>query len=244
MFPKRYRNPPIVEAVVELRFAPGDSWTWGAAALPALAERFRPMYPGPTQRRHNLQVRIESDKPPTSSVMSQQVILPTLDGKALVGLGENLLSVHVLAPYPGWNVLLPRVVDALAVYREVANPDGITLVGVRYLDAIIVPDAACNLLEYFPCLPARPTSMPSVLQAFQVVTQAHDEDENFTAVLTLASQPTASAGLTLLYDLNLVRPFASATSFHEVEGHATFLHDRQRLIFEDSITDTTRRLFQ
>lgn len=40
-------------------------------------------------------------------------MLPTADGRAIVGLGENRLSVHVLAPYPGWVSLLARVQGAL-----------------------------------------------------------------------------------------------------------------------------------
>jgi uncharacterized protein (TIGR04255 family) len=155
-----------------------------------------------------------------------------------------LLTVHVLAPYPGWASFLPRVQGALTVYRELARPEAVTLIGVRYINQIMLPEgASTNLLEYFPCLPSRPDSMPGVLDGFHIVTQAHDAKDDFTAVLTMASVPSNDHQLAVLYDLNVVRTFEKPVSLDELPRHADFLHARQRRIFEDSITENTRRLF-
>jgi uncharacterized protein (TIGR04255 family) len=173
------------------------------------------------------------------------MLLATADGKAIVGVGEHLLSVHVLAPYPGWASFLPRVHEALSVYRELARPEGLALVGVRYIDQIVLPDGAdTNLVEYFPCLPPRPESMPLLLDGFHVVTQARDPKDNFTAVLTMASVPSTDHRFAVLYDLNVVRAFERPAPLDEFQQHADFLHARQRRIFEDSITESTRRLFE
>jgi uncharacterized protein (TIGR04255 family) len=245
VIPRTYNNPPIVEAVVELRFAPGAPWT--EALLGALVEEFRKGYRGAPQRRNQfqLQAQVHGEAVATASRLSfHQMMLPTADGKAIVGVGEHLLSVHVLAPYPGWASFLPRVRDALSVYRELARPEGLVLIGVRYIDQIVLPAGGdTNLVEYFPCLPPRPESMPSPLDGFHVVTQAHDAKENFTAVLTMASVPSTDRQLAVLYDLNVVRVFEKPTALDELPQHADFLHARQRRIFEDSITDSTRRLF-
>jgi uncharacterized protein (TIGR04255 family) len=246
VIPSVYNKPPIVEAVVELRFAPGSAWT--EALLSSLVEQLRRAYPGAPQRRNQfqLQAHVQGDAVATASRLSfHQVMLPTADGKAIVGVGENLLSVHVLAPYPGWGSFLPRVREALAIYRELARPEGLLLVGVRYIDQIIVPDGAdTNLVEYFPCLPPRPESMPGALDGFHVLTQAHEPKDNFTAVLTMASVPSQDARLAVLYDLNVVRTFERPAALDELQQHADFLHARQRRIFEDSITPSTRRLFE
>jgi uncharacterized protein (TIGR04255 family) len=245
VIPSAYNNPPIVEAAVELRFAPGAPWT--ETILAGLVEQYKKEYSGPPQRRNQfqLQAQVQGEAVATASRLSfHQMMLPTGDGKAIVGVGEHLLSVHVLAPYPGWTSFLPRVRDALSVYREIARPEGLALLGVRYIDQIVLPDGDdTNLVEYFPCLPPRPESMPSRLDGFHVVTQAHDPRDNFTAVLTMASVPSADHRLAVLYDLNVVRVFDKPTALDELQQHADFLHARQRRIFEDSITDSTRRLF-
>jgi uncharacterized protein (TIGR04255 family) len=136
-------------------------WTETTAAN--ILDQFRTTYPGAPQRRDEFQVQahLEGQAVATASrLVSQRVMLPSADGKAVVGVSENQLSVHVLAPYPGWASFLPRVREALSVYRELAKPDGLSLVGVRYIDQVVVPDGAdTNLVEYFTCLPPRPESI-------------------------------------------------------------------------------------
>ena len=139
----------------------------------------------------------------------------------------------------------PRVREALSVYLELARPEGLALVGARYIDQIVLPEGGdTNLVEYFPCLPPRPESMPLLLDGFHVVTQARDPKDNFTAVLTMASVPSTDHRFAVLYDLNVVRAFERPASLDELQQHADFLHARQRRIFEDSITESTRRLFE
>jgi uncharacterized protein (TIGR04255 family) len=242
VFPAKYNKPPIVEAVVELQFAPAEPWT--PQSLGRLVERFRPFYPGVTQRRKQVQLHIEGEAVSTSEMTVQHVMLPSADQRAVVGLGQNLLSVHVLAPYPGWESFYPRVVEGLDLYRDAIKVEAMTRIGVRYVDQITIagPAEGLNLLDYFPYLPRRPAGMPQTLDAFHVMAQSHDDAENLTATLAMASTQSPE-GVTLLYDLNVLRMFSAPAPFAELGTHASFLHDKQRFIFEHSITDKTRELF-
>lgn len=243
-----YVNPPIVEAVVELRFAAGQPWT--DEVLDRLSARLRKEYPGKsrTKNRVEVQANLKSGAMAASSrVMFHQVLFPTADGRALVGIGENLLTVHVLAPYPGWARLLPRMTAALDMYRDEARPEGVALAAVRYIDQIALPrHADVNLGDYFPSLPSRPKSMPPMFDGFHTVTQAHDPEWNYAAVLTMASLPTSppDGSHLILYDLNVIRNFAHPEPPSESLAHLEFLHSKQKQIFEDSITDKTRELFK
>jgi uncharacterized protein (TIGR04255 family) len=245
---RTYAKPPIVEALVELRFAPGQSWTDEVRG--ALASRLEKEYSGQQQVKNQFEVltNVEAGEMTTSSrVLPSHVLFPTADGRALVGIGENLLTVHALAPYPGWHALLARVTAALDIYRDEARPQGVVLLSVRYIDQIALPkDPNLALSDYFPCLPSRPRSMPSMFDGFHTVTQAHDPDANYVAVLTMASVPTppSSGSNIVLYDLNLLRTFAQPNPPSESYTHIEFLHAKQKQIFEDSITDATRSLFR
>ena len=163
VIPSTYAKPPIVEALVELRFVPGQPW--GDKMLEGISARLREHYPGEkqTRNRFELQANLQKDAMATASrVMFHQVLFPADDGKALVGVGENFLTVHVLAPYPGWSKFVPRVTAALNIYRDEARPEGIELVAVRYIDQIAIP-AESNLSPVItfpgchrgprPCLP-------------------------------------------------------------------------------------------
>ncbi len=244
MTPKSYNNPPIVEAVVEVHLAP--SAPWSEDVLKDVVEHLRPLYPGASRRqnRFNFQANFQEPVSTSSKVIFVKEVLPTADGKALVGVGENLLSIHVVAPYPGWESFISRAKDAIAIYREVTQPVGLSQVAVRYVDQILIPRSEnLDLAQYLPAIPPRAASMPALLDAFHVVTQTRDVADNFSATLTIASQLSTDGHLPVLYDLALARQFAAPVAVSEFEENATFLHARQRVIFEDSITEMTRRLF-
>ncbi len=248
MIPNTYARDPIVEAAVELQFLPGRAWSGDVAQ--ALAAAFRAEYPAKQQPRLQINVEIGTQgEVATQRLHQHRLFFPSEDGKALVGVGENFLSVHVLAPYPGWDRFRPRVARALETFRPIARPGPLALVGIRYIDQIGIPnEPEQGITSYFPCMSARPESMPNMLDGFHNVMQASDAEQNYRAVLRLASLPTPTPDgrLQVLYDLNLVRPLnpAASTSTEAVLEHFDFLHARQRKIFEDSISERTRSLFQ
>jgi uncharacterized protein (TIGR04255 family) len=247
VIPESYENPPIVEAVVEIRVAPSTPWTENLHRQ--VVERLRPLYGGPPTRQNQLVFQANSNAQGSEVTAASEVIfhkemLPTADGRAVVGVGNSLISVHVLAPYPGWKSFLPRVQEAVAAYWGVMKPHGASLVSVRYIDKILIPrEENVDLHKYFTSIPGRPESMPGMLEAFHFVTQSRDAEPNCVALLTVASQPPTSQHFPILYDLALTRQFAVPVAIEEVQAHADFLHGRQRGIFEESITDSTRELF-
>ena len=54
-----------------------------------------------------------------------RVLLPTQDGKAVLGIGPNTLSISSLREYEGWKHLKPRISIALKAYQETAHTTGI-----------------------------------------------------------------------------------------------------------------------
>lgn len=245
---KTYTNPPIVEAMVEVHFTSGAPWS--EASLERASAAVATRYPGARQRRNRLDIHAKvrgEDLSTEGAMIFHHALFASEDGRSLVGIGENRLTVHVLAPYPGWDRFFPKVTEALELYATAVRPDGVSLVGVRYIDQIGVPlteDVALD--DFFTCLPFRPLAMPSSLDAFHYLTQVHDVKDDFSAVLTIASVPTPAdtPRPVVMYDLNLVRMFpAMPASIADVGRHAAFLHDRQKAIFEDSITDKMRELF-
>lgn len=244
--PSAYPAPPITEALVELRFK--GSRPWDEALLTALRTRFGVEYAGVIQQAGQIRLaaQVAGDAVLTHGQMNMDtVLLPTPDTRAVVGIGADRLSVHVVEPYPGWASFRPRIAAALEAWREVAAPEGAVSVSVRYIDRIKLPVGGGSLQDYLPLLPRRPESGPPQMQAFHVVTQSYDPALDYSAVLTMATAPPEADKLVMLYDLNVLRMRqAPGLGLDEVMDHVEFLHARQKLIFEDSITDLTRGLFQ
>lgn len=241
-----YRAPPITEALVELRFQ--GSRPWDTQLLAAMHTRFVAEYGGASRQTGQLQLaaHLAGDAVLTHGQMNMDmVLLPTADGRAVVGLGADRLSVHVVEPYPGWTSFRPRIAAALEAWREVAAPTGVLAVSVRYIDRIKIPAGGGSLQDYFPLLPRRPEAAPAQMQAFHVVTQSYDPELDYSAVLTMASALPEGEKLVMLYDLNVLRVRQDpGIGLDVVMDQVDFLHDRQKLIFEASITNKTRELFQ
>lgn len=245
----RYARDPIVEAVLEARLT-GGSWSTDVCAR--FVERLRADYPGEQQHRRDYTIdptpqSIDEEALSMRGRLAQDMtLLPSGDGRRFVGVSRGVLTSHVLAPYPGWSEFVERFEQAFEAYVGETGAQGVTQVGLRYIDQITLPANADRILtDYFPFLPARPAAMPEHLDGFQITTQATERVEGFTSTLTMVTMPQDGEGRpVILYDLNLVHPFdGMATSFEKLRPHLEFLHQKQRDIFEDSITDRTRGLF-
>ena len=124
---KQYPNPPITEAVVEILFLPREDWDW---TIPGrLYDRLQPDYPG--KRREQIKVEIGGGGA-TSGI--GRLLFSSADETRLVGIGPNVLSVHALAPYRGWNELRARFIAVLESYTTLTPPKAVARVSVRYIN--------------------------------------------------------------------------------------------------------------
>ena len=163
----KLRNPSVIEAVCEFRFASGASYT----VIPgALMERFRARFP-----YHEIL--------PTASIMSglsDHMMLPPVPHhrfkssrpNALVQTGPRLLTVNILPTYPSFEVFRELILEVLGHYQAVANPGNPTRIGLRYINHIVsstspegISDYVNYRLEYPETLP-HPSNETSVRLVF------------------------------------------------------------------------------
>ncbi len=231
-----YRNPPIVEAALEFVFDSDlseDAFQQMKSALGAL-------YTGPSKNA----TRVERD-----GTGSTAVLLTSENRRDYIGLGIDvaMLTVHTTAPYPGWGNITSRSEAGLKLYAEAYRPRGIKRVSIRYIDRILVPiRPQTQLSHYFTCAPSFPQGMAPMMAAFQVALQSTDEQGTST-LLTICSDDHEDAdgdNGPVLYDIIVEKNFEQPVGIGEWMSVADGLHTRQREIFEASITEKTRRLFQ
>lgn len=239
-----YPRPPIVEAVIELRFEGGVDWT--AEVQARVLDRLQGSYPGTARasQQIELQASMSNAGLATSARATLRAMLfPSADGTRLVGLGKGLISVHMLAPYQGWEEFIAQAEAGVGAYLAEVQPSGLMSAAVRYIDRVKLPPDVGPLAEYFVGLPPRPEAMPEQLLAFHVVVQSSDPDGTVALHTLSSAPPEQDGGPVVLYDLNLVHPFSPAADISAWRDEIERLHERQRAIFEDSITPKTRELF-
>ena len=242
-WPATYNNPPIVEAIIDLKWASPLSWPdCETTLLDGLAEHY------PVRQRLDLMQVSATVRPGGVAVDASAVpwrwMLRSSDQRTAVGLGPEGVSIHVMKPYPGWGVLRALAQQVHQRLQELVGDLRLPVeVGLRYIDQIALkPEGGANLADYFPLIGRRPPSTGAELAAIHHLMHTVDPTTGLQSILTIATLGrSVDARPVLLYDLQLRQPLAD-----EGLDWLTLLdvmHARQRRIFEESISAHTRELF-
>jgi uncharacterized protein (TIGR04255 family) len=246
----RYKKPPIEEAVCDIQFAPGTDWD---PTLPGrLFEKLKNTYHEKPRQMHVLESQFESapaEGAPSTlrhRVGKLRVQLLAENGTRIVGISQDQLSVHMLRPYTQWEDFRPRIMEALDAYREVATPEGVTRLGLRYINRIALDEGEPELKRYFQIPPKFPdVGPPTKILAFFNRKEFEYLDKPIRIVVTFADverRPSEKSSYMLDIDMIWIReddpiPLADVPDIMED------VKTRHRQVFESLITDEMRRLF-
>jgi uncharacterized protein (TIGR04255 family) len=244
----QYANPPIEEAVCELRFEPGLEVDFSAPGR--FYEMIRETYPGKPRHQQILSAEFQVGAEQTNPRMSMQqgvskVLFPTEDGLRLIGLGQNLLSIHDLRPYSGWDKFRNRIEAGLKVFQQVDHPTGIRHIALRYINKIDLCKKKVKLGDYFLVGPQLPDSVPLNISGFFSRLETVYHDSPVRLLLTVASAPPRSPEeVAFLLDIEVKQEWADQSlAISEAMSHIEELRKRERDAFEAFITDQTREVF-
>ena len=239
-----YRNPPIVEAIVELRFLGGVGWD---LTLPGrFYDRIRDDFPGTPEHREVMEATFGETSSPSDAMFSinrkeQRVLFR--NGNQLLQIGPRVLGVNSLRPYEGWESLSRRAHNALETYRAIAEPEAVRSIGVRYINRVELPAEPFRLDDYFMITQALPsTGFPEKLRSFFDRMELSYDDIPAAIALTWATAKSSKeriAAFLLDLDLRWLEP----CTFEDVVNNIEELHNRERLAFESLIGDRLREMF-
>jgi len=248
----RYKNPPIEEAVCEFRFRPGQDWD---LTIPGkLQAEMGEEYTGKPQEQRVIDFSLQSQGNQHPSVSYEEglskVQLVTSDGKRKVGVGRDVLSIHMLHPYQnpshpersGWDEFQPRISKALDAYWKVAQPNGVNRVGIRYINKIIVPQSKVEVEEYFKCALPNVSGLPDRLNNFMSRVE-YAYPDGVRLLLSQGSSNVPHGHVGFLLDLDVIWEHTEPVAQEEALKIADDLRNRERAAFETVITDKARKLF-
>ena len=251
MEPSRYKNPPIEEAVCDFQFAPGTDWD------PTMPGRIYELLMNVYNEKPRSQQLVEaqfrggdSEGNPSVSVQHRlgghRVQLLAEKGTRIVGIGPDQLTVHMLRPYEGWEAFRPKIHEALAAYLKIAHPEGVTRLGLRYINRIMIGKIDPDLAEYFTIPPRFPPADPPLKRlSFFNRKEAEFQDKPIRIVVTFADMdPGLPEVNSYLLDIDILSiRTESPISLEEVKDVLDDMKIRHRQIFETLITDESRKLF-
>lgn len=245
---RQYRNPPIEEALCEIRFAPGTEWDPTVPGL--LYQALRSEYPAKPRTQNVVEAGVRIPDGPGDVGPSFQfrhnanrVQLRSEDEKRIVGVGPDVLSVHILRPYSSWEQFREQITSALAAYVGVAEPTGIVRIGVRYINRISVAAEIVELGDYFTSPPQPPDTLPQALRSFLVRMDAVYEGEPVRLVTTFASNDADDGKTAFILDIDVVGEWSDPVAVDDALDIIDDLRAKERAGFESLITNKAREIF-
>ena len=249
---RQYRNPPIEEALCEFRFEPGQEWD---LTIPGrLHVQLSKDYSGKPQQQKFVDVSLDAQKgkPPKLSYGEglAKVQLFTEDGKRIVAVGQDVLSIHMLRPYQdphrtdsGWDEFQQRIEQALDVYWDEVQPKGVLWVSIRYINKIVIPKEAVEVESYLKCALPDVKGLPDHQNSF-LSRAGYVYGDGVHLVLAQRSIDAPPPNqVEFLLDIDVIWANTEPVGKDVALAKAVDLRDRERDAFEAVITDKARELF-
>lgn len=237
----RYAKPPIVEAVVGVRF--GDALDH--AVLQTVADRFLPRYPvKQDEQEHSFNFG-----PQGIQVMAGPAKARLTSDSGILIIGPDEFATSRLAPYPGWDQFSREVVQNLGLLRETTGFRTLVQLGVRFINRIDIPlepggsasTEVSRFLQIGPFIPAALTGngMGNYFLSAQIL--------HPTARVTIQTgqlPETLIAHTSVLLDIDVL---CTSVLPQRVDALTEVLLDLRRIkneTFEACISDAARALFE
>lgn len=242
---KKYKNPPIVEALSEFQFISGQPWDFTIHGI--FYEKINSEFPD-KQQQMGIGIRVKQEAGAIQHEVlqsSDRMQFYRKDKTALVQVGPDLLTVNYLKPYPTWEVFKPLILDNLNKYIAVAQPKGFKRIGLRYINKIDIPEKQIELPHYFNYYPHIPDGVPQTYDVLNVrVEIPHKEDRDRVLLTIVNTIPERPDVLSFLLDLDYVMILPEKVAIEQAGEWLEQAHEVIEETFEACITDKCRNLFE
>jgi uncharacterized protein (TIGR04255 family) len=245
----RLRNPPIVEAVVDVDCDLPPGFDLAALEAPSRA-RFGDQYPKfRTQLMQELKVEMKVDAPASMSARPAVQALQCLheDERQLVQVQAQGFSFNRLAPYSSLDDYLPEIERTWQLYVDLVSPVQIRVIRLRYINRILLPMTAnkVDLDEYLKIGPRSPDAVELVLSGFLSQQAGIEKDTGHHVNLVLAVQAAENEKLPIILDITVASSVtAEPADWSTMRPIIESLRSLKNRIFLNTLTPQCIQLFQ
>ena len=163
---KKYKKPPLIEAVFELFFQTNN---WNPAIPGTFYSRIRSRYPIITQSGGEFGISLGNQGVRIDGGNNNLTQFKSSDNSSVIQLSNNLLTVNQLPRYDGWESYRKMIVDAINHLFETLEITLITRVGLRAINKIDIGSHSYeNFKNHFHVYPTLPASTSENLNLIQI----------------------------------------------------------------------------
>ena len=237
-----YRKPPVAEAICELTFAP--STPWDPTTATRIWEFVREEYDGVPASQPMMQISF-GPSGPTQKLADAKTNFPNAAGSRKLSIGHQVVTIHFLREYPGWETFGPAVDRVCAATQKILPDAAVARIGIRFINKVEIPGSQVKLEDYFPFV-RDAEGFPQTVYSFLERHEYAVEEPTTLLIRTFASIPTGKPGhIAALLDIDAIYQVVGSSFLQP--GDVPKVIEKLRQVrtdaFEASISDKLREIF-
>ena len=181
--PRHLTKAPITEAIFDFRVKarPGFRAEEFEPLKTQLADRF-PIVRDRRGKEALFVVKKGEGIPPVVRDLGLQgYFFKAADERTLAQFRIDGYTFNRLKPYTNWEELFPLAFDLWHQYSEIARPEEITRLALRYINHIQLPIGEFEFETYLRAAPVIPEELPQHMSSFLTRTTLHDLENHVAA---------------------------------------------------------------
>jgi uncharacterized protein (TIGR04255 family) len=237
-----YPAPPIVEAVIQIRFADRLAKSAAAKTLKKLRVQYAHVVDGEV-----VGINVNLDNRTTDFTPNPRTRLASDDQADVLVIEPNALTWSRLAPYCGWNSLIQRVKRDFQLVHTASGYRKVERLGVRYVNRVDVPLSDDSVSYYEEYIDAH-IRLPEFLEptdGYGWRVEKHFIQEGMLAIIQSASgDPVIPGTGPFIFDIDVISKTEIPAKADDMFAKLEKMRDLKNKIFELSMTDKARMSFQ
>jgi len=244
-----FPNAPITEALLDIRVKlPGQT---DLEKLATFHDAIKQQYPS-KQERLAWRGHVEIKASPVPEVSQSAAggpdgyLFTSGDGRHVVQARLDGFTFSRLKPYDKWTTLRDEAKELWQRYVQIASPDTVTRIALRYINRIEIPLPMRDFKDYILTTPEIAPDLPQGLESFFMRLVIPDPKGQAVAIVTEAVEPVDEAHkrLPLIFDIDVFRAVAFNVQDNSMWETFEYLHDLKNEIFFKSLTPKAKELFR
>jgi uncharacterized protein (TIGR04255 family) len=170
----------------------------------------------------------------------------TSDGKRILQARLDGFTLSQLKPYGTWEALRDEAKELWARYVEIARPERVNRIALRYINRIDLPLPISDFGNYLRIVPDIQGDLPKAIRHFFLRVEI-PYPTGVLAIITetiIPTDPATAPTLPLIFDIDAIRPDTVLPPFAELWDRFEELRTLKNDIFFGAITSEAERLFQ
>jgi uncharacterized protein (TIGR04255 family) len=243
-----FPRPPIVEAVIERRFADPIKLDM----IETLRRKFESDYPAIGQLKEMTFAIVPVGAEPQIGQNTVGYRLTNLTGSAIVVINTHAIAVSRLAPYPGWREFSRETRDIFEIARGIMGYSTLNRIGVRYINRLDIPiviesghPVPFRLEDYILIYPEYPESLFPAVQSYTMQCVAFLVEISSRSTISVATVPSPVPGrIGIVFDIDIAREANVPQREDEISSLLELIRSEKNRLFVSSLTEKAKALFQ